>query len=52
MHNTLRYVKGAVFGICAEYLYRVEFNIYPLIIMMCIFSFWLIDTNLNKNKKI
>jgi hypothetical protein len=34
MDNFSRYCKGGIVGMCADYLYRVEFNIYPLIILI------------------
>lgn len=36
MKNFNRYYLGAVFGMCGEYLYRVEVSIYPIIIMILI----------------
>lgn len=36
MKNIIRYMNGGIFGMCSEYIYRVGFSIYPLIIMIII----------------
>jgi hypothetical protein len=43
MNNSSRYLFGIIFGLCGEYLFRVEFNIYPLIIMILIIIIWFLD---------
>ncbi len=48
MNNILRYINGAIFGMCCEYLYRVTISIYPIIIMILIFIACIIDINLNR----
>lgn len=54
MTNLKRYIHGALIGMIGEYLLRVEFNIIPLLILLLLLSFVVIDivnTNCHKNKK-
>ena len=36
MRTFRKYINGFLIGICIEYLIRVNFNIFPLIIIVCI----------------
>jgi hypothetical protein len=38
-----RYFLGALFGMTAEYLFRVNFNIPTLMCLICIFLVFVID---------
>ena len=49
MKNLSRYLKGGVLGMCLEYLYRVEYNIWPLLISTLIIIQILIDID-KKNR--
>jgi len=43
LQNCFRYINGICIGICIEYLIRVEFLIYPLIIAIDLGILMLID---------
>jgi hypothetical protein len=49
MKNLSRYLKGGILGMCLEYLYRVEYNIWPLLISTIIIIQILIDID-KKNR--
>jgi len=49
MKNLSRYLKGGILGMCLEYLYRVEYNIWPLLISTLIIIQILIDID-KKNR--
>jgi hypothetical protein len=49
MKNLSRYLKGGILGMCLEYLYRVEYNIWPVIISTIIIVQILIDCD-KKNR--
>jgi uncharacterized membrane protein (Fun14 family) len=43
MKNLMRYMHGGIIGICCEYLYRVEYSIFPLVIMIATIALMLLD---------
>lgn len=49
MKNLSRYLRGGILGMCLEYLYRVEYNIWPLLIATLIIIQILIDLD-KKNR--
>lgn len=49
MKNLSRYLRGGILGMCLEYLYRVEYNIWPLLISTVIIIQILIDID-KKNR--
>ena len=43
MKNLSRYIYGAILGMCLEYLYRVEYNLWPVLISATIVIKMMID---------
>ena len=39
----MKYLHGGVIGMCGEYLYRVEFSIWPLMVMIATIGLVIID---------
>lgn len=50
MKNIRRYIHGILVGMIGEYLFRVEFNIFPLIIIILMGILVLHDVIENWNK--
>ena len=43
MKNLIRYLHGGVIGMCGEYLYRVEFSIWPIGVLIATLGLVIID---------
>jgi hypothetical protein len=50
MNKITRYVNGMMVGMCGEYLYRVGYSIFPVIIICALVVGMLIDIFLDKEK--
>lgn len=46
----MKYLTGAMIGMCGEYLYRVEFLIYPLMIVIALTTLVIIDCLIDDKK--
>lgn len=51
MKYFMSYLNGITVGICIEYLYRVGYSIYPVIIISCSILVAIIDLSTPKTKK-
>lgn len=50
MKNWVRYLIGGAVGMLGEYLYRVEFNVFPLTILSLCLIVIAVDLIHNRNK--
>jgi len=49
MNDLMRYSSGFAIGMCLEYLYRVEYSVFALLIILCNVLIFTIDINKTKN---
>lgn len=49
--NLFRYLHGGVIGMCAEYMYRVEVSIWPLVVMCATLGLIIIDLTTKQDDK-
>ena len=50
MKDWMRYLNGFTIGMCVEYLYRVGYSPYPILIIVCNVLIWVIDTKFFKTR--